>query len=520
MNFRQKILKKSFIIIFIVAAVAVLTYAGGYFIDNGAEEDKVIILHTNDEHGEFENLGQIAYLKNKYEKKYTDVFLVSAGDIFGGNPVVDQYQKDGQDLRGKPIVALMNRAGYDVLTVGNHEFDYGQKRLQEVRDQTSFSFIAANIICEKGAVLEPLEPYTVLEADSGRKVAFLGLLQVGPGGIPSTHPANLDGLSFSNPFTAAGRYMYLDDKSDLFVGLTHLGYDQDHMLAERFSRFDLLVGGHSHTVLEEPELVNDVLITQAGSHTEYLGKIVIEYGPDDEIAKRRGQLIPVDEISGTVKEIEDEIKMYREEMAPWLQESLIALPDSIQGRSALGSLICDAVAAVHGTDLAFQQDGGIRKHFLSGTVTRDDIYRLLPFANNIIIYRMSSRDVKKLIRDSYSRYQELGLRVSGPGYRVMVDSRGEVIDVSLKVEPEGLSRSPNITDQPLQNENEGEKYLVGMNSYLAESYSYITDNCETVKTTSYTTAETVIEYLNNLRGSELSSDFESRTRVQESEIHR
>src|SRR6056297_990396 len=135
---------------------------------NKPEEKKTVILHTNDVHAKIDNMDKLSAYKQEMEQKYDDVILLSAGDIFSGNPVVDVYKE-----KGYPMIDLMNKTGYQMSVPGNHEFDYGEKTLKERINDAEFPFICANIDT-KNSVLDPFKPYQVVETN-GVSLFFLGL---------------------------------------------------------------------------------------------------------------------------------------------------------------------------------------------------------------------------------------------------------------------------------------------------------------------------------------------------------
>ncbi|MEJ6950745.1 5'-nucleotidase C-terminal domain-containing protein [Natronospora cellulosivora (SeqCode)] len=470
----------------ILIPIIVLLLSGGAIIGDWfvfpwqVNDDVLVILHTNDEHGTIENFGKIAYQKRQLERKYRDVLLLSAGDIFSGNPLVDQYIIDGEDLRGQAMVDLMNLAGYDAMVIGNHEFDYGQERLQQVINSSEFPFLLANIELGDNAIIEQPDASTILETDTARKIAILALLQVGPGGIPSTHPDHLEGLSFNNPLSIANDYLYLADESDLFLALTHLGYSVDMELARRYPELDLIIGGHSHTILEEGQMVNDVLVTQAGSNTSYLGKIKITYD-EDEIISREAKVIPIDEIDGSIRKVEKKINEFEEKMAGELKEVLIRSSEPIIGREALGSLMTDALVKVHNLDFAFQHNGGIRRNSLPRVITVEDIYQLDPFNNSIVVREMTAREIRSMLYRSFVLSKEIHLQVAGLKYRVVLNEKGDIKYIDLRDEEGKVLEEDSL-------------YRVGMNSYLAHSYfsNFPADREEVL---SSQTANSLIVYL-------------------------
>ena len=468
-----------FFIFFLAGFLIISSQLAGVFADN--ELEKIVLLHTNDEHGEIENFGRIAWKKQKLEGKYDEVFLLSAGDIFSGNPLVDHYTREtGEKFPGKPMIELMNAAGYDAMVIGNHDFDYGQEQLNLLRQKADFPMILANIEIKEKALLEKTVPYLVEKTGRGTEISFLGLVEVGSGGIPATHPSNLAGLVFSPPVKVARQYGFLARESDIVIGLTHLGLEKDIILAKEIEFLDAILGGHSHTALEKPEEVNGTLIAQAGSGTRYLGKIIIKFNTSEgKVKKKKGTLLPIDEIKKTNSSVEEKITAFQEEMA-YLREEVIAFyPGGIRGREQLGSLLARAVAERYDLDIAFQNIGGVRTGYLPPKISPEDIYRLDPFANEIVIVEMTIEELRDLLANSFSRRNSIDLLPGGGSYEVRVNEAGQVEKI-------------NIWNMEGKKFSEGETYLIGLNSYVAETYYPLPQKREKQPET---TAETLIGYL-------------------------
>jgi len=420
-----------------LAALLVLTLAPGTVVAEDVAEE-IIFLHTNDEHGVIENFDRIAWYNQQLQEEYENVFLVSGGDIFSGNPVVDEYVIEEENLRGKPIVGLMNMAGYDALVLGNHEFDYGQEVLQDRIDQAEFPAILANFDTSETDILAQPEPYIFLETEQGNSIAVLGLVEVGADGIPATHPGNLDGIEFFDPVETALEYDYLADESSVFLGLTHMGHSWDQDLAEEMPELDLIIGGHSHSVVEDPPIVNDVLVAQAGADTNYLGKI--EVGLDDEgnIVSREGRLIDIEDIEDRDEEVTAEIEYYEEQVEEIFAREIGYVEGQLSGNMELGSLMTDAARHRVDADFAFQNNGGIRVSEIGGEITVGTIFELEPFGNDVVVYEMTAEDIRSLLQFSYERRYSIDLQAGGLHYDVKVNDIGAVEDIELSY-PDGTS---------------------------------------------------------------------------------
>ncbi len=237
--------------------------------------EKIIILHTNDRHFDINLQEEKAEMIKEIRHKYNDVFLMDAGDILVRHParwtVNGNLMEDPRwyGKRGKEMISSMNELNYDVMTLGNHELAIIEPYTEQALETAHFPLLAANVAKPiKG--LPSIDDFVIFETSTGRKLAVLGLS--GNANVPET----------------VNKYSSLKNSSDIFMALTHIGFKNDSALAVRFPVFDLIVGGHSHTLLKEAVMINNVLIAQAGgcphyvddSHPMYLGiiELILENG--------------------------------------------------------------------------------------------------------------------------------------------------------------------------------------------------------------------------------------------------
>lgn len=437
-----------------------------------SDTTKIIILSTNDMHARIDNFSKLSYLADSLRLKYANVFLVSAGDNFTGNPVVDQYPE-----KGYPMIDLMNKLHYDVSALGNHEFDLGQENLNKRMAQASFPFISCNVDAS-GATLKQPKPYIILQTDNGIKLAILSAIQLGENGLPDSHPDNLKGLRFEESIAKAITYKNLRQQCNIFIALTHLGIEKDTILARQMSELDMIIGGHSHTLMEKPLFVNGVMITQTGSGLKYTGKIIVLVYKS-KVVGRSYELIDLGKISGKDNVVQKIIDAYNDN--PVLNQVIAIAKETITGEDALGSLMTDAITDRLGLDIAFQNNGGIRSpELISGNILLKDIYKLDPFGNKVIKFRMTVTEIKSLIALSYNRGKALDLQVSGITYSVIVDSAKLLKEVRL-LDRDGKALNP------------AKEYNVGISSYIASTYHFVhRDAGESLFTT---TAQTLIDFL-------------------------
>jgi 5'-nucleotidase / UDP-sugar diphosphatase len=435
-------------------------------------ETRIVIFHSNDIPGKIDNFAKVAAIVDAERKSGAEVFYFCAGDNFTGNPVIDQY-----DPPGEPMLELLNRLGVDVLCPGNHEFDYGLENLQKFAARARFPFVSANIEALPGSFPQ-LRPALLLKTKGGIRIAVFGLIQIEAGsGLPSTHPDKVKGLVFSEPLAKALEMKKLRAGSDVLIGLTHIGFEQDVLLAAEMPELDVIIGGHSHTRVDPAETVNGVLVAQAGSDNRFLGRVdlLVRNG---RVIEKKGALI---DLKGTMAEAADVKAMIgRFNQNPAFARVIAEAPLEIVGKEALGGLMTDAIRVVNGLDIAFQNGGGIRLNQLPKKITLKDIYTLDPFGNQVVQFALSSAEIRGLIAASFAKGNDIDLQVSGISYTVRSDNANRISEILLRA----------ADGTPLA---EDKKFQVGVSSYVASSYKFVhQDPGRSLQTT---TADALIRYL-------------------------
>lgn len=216
------------------------------------------ILHTNDMHNQFSlECGQ----KLAREKQERQALLLDAGDaVWAGNV----YFRPG----GEPVLEEMSRAGYDAMTLGNREFHFTSAGLKSKLSKASFTVLCCNIYGTRGAS-PPVEPWKVFQVGDAR-VGVLGATVAMV--TPRMKTASVSAFHFHQPVEAAVRGAEeLRPECDVLVAMTHIGLRADCELARKSANIDLIIGGHSHDELREPQIVNGVPIVQTGYYAHNFG---------------------------------------------------------------------------------------------------------------------------------------------------------------------------------------------------------------------------------------------------------
>ena len=364
---------------------------------------KLQIVHFNDVHSRVEEsdtsigYAKIAALIKQLKEANPNTLVLDAGDTFHGQTVANL-------VKGESIVQILDILGIDAMTTGNHDYNYGYERLTELADQASFPVLAANVYQADGTRL--LEPYTI-KTVGDVKVAIFGLAT--PETLFKTHPNNVKGLTFADPVEEGKKMVEeLRDKADVIIALTHLGLDESsketsRLVAEQVAGIDLIVDGHSHTVLEQGLKAGDTLIVQTGEYGNNLGVVELTLDDSKKVVDRQARLIarPAADDVEADEAITEIINKVKEDQLPVLSEVVGSTKVDLQGErefvrtseTNLGNLIADAMLAESGADVALTNGGGVRASIPAGDITVGQVITVLPFGNYIQTKRVKGSDL-------------------------------------------------------------------------------------------------------------------------------
>ncbi|MBN1651672.1 MAG: bifunctional metallophosphatase/5'-nucleotidase [Bacteroidales bacterium] len=394
------------------------------------------IFFINDPHGQIENFSKIKAIVDQEALK-TNVILACSGDLFSGNPIVDNYPE-----KGYPMIDLMNKVGFDIAALGNHEFDYGETVLKNRMEQANFDWVCANVNMTNSVVPEPYEYQTLSVGDL--KITFLGLVETGGKAgdvIPSTHPWKVQNFIFEKAKDVVYKYADIKAKenADLFVVLSHLGYDNgyslgDIQLAEQFPYFDLIIGGHSHQKVNTT--VNEIPIFQAGSYLNYLGKIELTV-KNKKIETLNWDLIDLNAAVDYDADIKALIDEYNN--LPYLKD-VIGYSVINHSSSQIGCFLADAYRTQMHVDVSFQNSGGVRAGLNQGDITRREIFEITPFNNGTIIYEMSVSAIKNFLKGSHAGFYYSGIQIEQQQNEILIS------DLSNRILPDQSILSVGVID--------------------------------------------------------------------------
>ena len=464
-------MRKFLSVLLAMAMVLSLTVTGFALEDTAATKEpevmteeatmagKTVILHTNDVHGAVNGYAYIAQLKADYEAKGAEVILVDAGDYSQGKTYVSV-------TKGADAVTMMNAAGYDVVTLGNHEFDYGYAQLKENMSKAKFKVVCADVFNEDGTpIFDASYTYTT---KSGVKVGFFGMET--PETQTKANPALIKGLTFAtgDAFTkaAADQVAALKD-ADVVICLAHLGIDAESApyrstdLYAAVKGIDFIIDGHSHTVMTKGEKGEPIQST--GTAFANIGVIVIDNATkkieSNSLFEIKEDTAKDASVAAAAKTIVDRVDAEYDVVFAKSEVTLNGAKAPNGNRDSEtnnGDLITDAmlwkvmqnkegltVDADH--VVAITNGGGIRAAIEPGDVTKKDINTVLPFGNTVVTIYITGEELLEVLEASTYSLPVGGFpQVAGINYTISTavayDANAETYPASTYYGPKSINR--------------------------------------------------------------------------------
>lgn len=407
------------------------------------QKSEFVIISTNDIHASLENMSRLSTAVKKCRDTVFTI-VVDAGDRWTGNAYVDLAENR------LPIIKLMNAVGYDVATLGNHDFDPGQKVLEKAVDYAEFDVICANMK-SLGENLDDVEACERIVTPKGVAVDFIGVVTSYANGHPDGNDVNFEGLQFEDPQLVAERECE-KSRGDVKVLLSHMGDDRDMELAARYDGYDVVIGGHTHAILDT--LINGTTVGQTGRKLKRVGVTRV---------KMRGSKVVSVEYDNI------ELKDYAED------EATKALIKDIESNPALSEVVGKMAKGVNhvglcnlqtkiikeatSSEIGIYHRGGVRiiEGLPEGDVTVKTLFDNEPFFSQVHTMLMTPAQLRKLIVMKYNdtvntkESHRVDLYATTP-YTIVVDEKDEAYDVLF----------PEL--------KEGRKYKVAIADYVARNY--------------------------------------------------
>lgn len=372
---------------------------------------KFTILHSNDMHGDFfaedqkekgKLIGGLALLSgyiNKVRKEEKNVLYVISGDMLQGSIVDSEY-------KGISTMEIMNYLAPDVVSTGNHEFDYGLPHLLFLEKMANFPIVNANLYI-KGYNKRLMNPYLIIKK-AGFDILFTGIITEKV--MDTIGQDELIGsfITLEEASREVGKICnaYKNDDIDLTIILTHIGFESDIELAKLLKPewgVDMIIGGHSHTILDKPKEVNKILITQAGVGTNQIGRFDIVVDDDtNSIVDYQWRLIPIDnKLAKPDEKLKDFIASFKDKVDRKYDTVLCKLASKLthpkrEEETSLGNLIADALAENAECEVMLVGSGSIRVKEMGPMVSLMDLMTCFPYDDTLTRFSIPGSKLKKV----------------------------------------------------------------------------------------------------------------------------
>ena len=457
-----------------LTATAALALTSGM----AAAEYNLTILHTNDFHDRFEPIskydgpcsaedntagecfGGSARLMTaiaEARERAGNSILVDGGDQFQGTLFYTQY-------KGTLAAEMMNQMGYDAMTVGNHEFDDGPEVLRGFMDAVEFPVLMSNAdVTAEPLLADKLAKSTVIEK-GGEQIGLIGLTPQDTHELASPG----DNITFSDPVAAVqGEVDLLIARGvNKIIVLSHSGYSVDQKVAAETTGVDVIVGGHTNTLLSNtderaegpyPTMVGETAIVQAYAYGKFLGELNVTFDDEGNITKAEGEPLIMDaavtEDQPTVDRIAEAAKPLEEIRNRVVAETAEAI-DGERGNCraqecSMGNLVADAMldrVKDQGIDVAIANSGGLRASIDAGEVTMGEVLTVLPFQNTLSTFQVTGAQLIEALENGVSQHEEgAGRFPQVAGMSFAFDPKAEagsrISDVMVAGEPIDLEKT-------------------------------------------------------------------------------
>jgi len=447
---------------------------------------KLTIVHTNDVHSRIEGddagligLPRFATFVKQLEAENPNMLIVDAGDATHGVPIVNISQ-------GEAMIKLMGAVGYDAMAPGNHDFNYGYNRFVELKSMAKFPILGANVVPESGKM--DLDEYVIKEV-GGLKIGLFGLAT--PETKYKSSPKNTEGVDITDPIAKAKEIVekLQAEKVNMIIAISHLGLDEGSEikssdLAEQVDGIDLIVDGHSHTLLENGKQIGDTLIVQTGEHLKNVGVVDVTF-TDGEITSKEAKLVKFEEIKDltpdeTIAGMIEDLKLKNDEILSEVvgktNVRLVGEREIVRTQeSNLGNLMTDALLDATGADVALTNGGGIRASIEIGDISKKNVLDVFPFGNYGVKLEVTGADIVKALEHGVTDYPSPAGKfphVAGMTYKIdpSAEPGKRVYDVMIKGQPIDLQKTYTLATNDFMAIG-GDEYTMFMDKKIIAEYS-------------------------------------------------
>lgn len=396
------------------------------FIDIG-------IIHSNDMHSHMENFAKkasiIKEIKENNKKYNIKTLVLDSGDLFAGSIYFNLYG-------GTKEIELMNIIKCDAMTLGNHEFDHGDDLLSRLGDFAKFPILSSNVKYINNDLkneLVDIKDYIEIRLDNHTSLGIIGVTTLDTDEVSS--PSK--NIIFDDPISSIKRSLKelkLKDKNKHFILLSHLGYDNDLLIAEKFPELNVILGGHTHTIIKKPHYINKSIVLQAGQYGMYLGNLIIRFFEDGSYSVLSYELIELNKLEKEDIKVKNILDNMRKERDIKYADPIVHLPERLDGeretinvkKSNLASLITEAyynqgINSGYNVLASITNGWGIRGSLEKGNVYFGDLVKVLPFSKRLLVVEIKGSDlIDSLEKGTHPQYY--GIKKEDEKYKININN--------------------------------------------------------------------------------------------------
>lgn len=374
--------------------------------------ETIYIYHTNDVHSHLENWPRIEHFleekKKRHQKDAEDMFLFDIGDF------VDRWHPLSEATKGKENIRLLNDSSYTAVTIGNNEgINLACQDLDHLYDGANFDVLVANFFRKDLTYPDWVKPYKVYVSNEGTRIGLIGLTAY------FSEPFELLGWHLSEPILELRKRVdEVKRESDVIILLSHLGIKKDRMIAQEFPDIDVILGGHTHHVLPEGEVVNQTLIGAAGKYGNYVGFTSLTISDEKKVIQKQAMLYDVKNLPAVAGEKERVTAFYNwgKEM---LGQQITVLQEKLESnffqKTNFSRLLCEALREWCDADCAFI-NAGLLLGSLSGKITNFDLLSVCPHPINPCKVELSGKELESVLWQTKDKKWP-NEKIIGLGYR-------------------------------------------------------------------------------------------------------
>ncbi|MBU5595625.1 bifunctional metallophosphatase/5'-nucleotidase [Amphibacillus sp. MSJ-3] len=394
-------------------------------------QEEIFFYFTSDLHSYFDNWPKIVHFLNQRvierKNKNQSYYILDNGDH------IDRMNPITEALKGKGNVELLNEAHYHVVTLGNNEgITLTKKELYQLYDQAEFSVVCANLFSRIDPNPSWLKPYEILITNSGVRIAVIGLT------APFTAFYNPLAWDIDDPFVTLSKYIKeIEENSDIILLLSHLGIDQDEMIAEQFPEIDVIIGGHTHHLFEIEEHRNQSILTAVGKSGFYVGEIQLSWDHDTQsLVGKKAAAHPVPDGLEDSKTTEL-LNKQRLTTKRIMNKEVVTLTRPLEvdwfKETYLIKQLVHTLKNWTNADAAMLNAGILLGGFDQGIVTELDVHKNCPHPINPCLVVITGQELLEIVRAGLTKaYQQN--HVKGYGFRGKVMGTLVYADIDFELE--------------------------------------------------------------------------------------